>query len=107
LNISEYEQRVRKTWFDPEIGELMGDYLFLATQLASEAGEVGDIFTKEAKRQTNLTFEQIRERLIDELGDVQWSLTKIAAEFSITMDEITTRNIQKLEIKYADKLRSR
>lgn len=100
-----YEQDVKGTWFPPCFSTNGNDTatdLFVSGIIASEAGEVLDIFLKLSKGQ--IAFEEVAERLKDELGDVLWGVTKLATAWGFSLEEIMDANINKLHIKYAKEL---
>jgi NTP pyrophosphatase (non-canonical NTP hydrolase) len=70
-------------------------YTYAALGLASEAGEVAGKIKKYV-RGDYPTIEPIRDKIIDELGDVLWYVTALAIELNTTLDEIQKRNKEKL-----------
>ena len=70
---------------------------YLALGLASEAGEVCDLF----KKSLNLIKPGDEHKLELELGDVLWYLTRLADTFEIPMEHIRGTNAAKLEQRLA------
>jgi NTP pyrophosphatase (non-canonical NTP hydrolase) len=71
--------------------------LYEAVKLVAEAGEVGQVVAKGFRDGGN-----IRERLIDELGDVEWYLARIRDRYGITRGEVLAANKAKLERRQAN-----
>lgn len=63
--------------------------------IAGEAGEVADHF-KKVYQGHSLDVQKV----IDECGDVLWHLTELAIALDTTLEEIATRNIEKLKNRY-------
>lgn len=66
--------------------------------LAGETGECCDL----VKKQKFQDGRQIRDKLIDELGDVLWYVAEAAAALGVRLEEIAQHNIDKLEMRYPD-----
>lgn len=66
--------------------------------LCGESGECADCW-KKARHQGH-QFD--REKLIKEAGDVLWYVAELAAGLGVTLEEIATRNIEKLRSRYPD-----
>lgn len=67
-----------------------------ALGLTGEAGEVGQLIKKWAWHGRSLDAEKIA----DELGDVLWYVADIASAMRLDLDEIASRNIEKLLRRY-------
>lgn len=68
--------------------------------LAGEAGEVADIWKK--IKYHNLDYdEEIREKLIKELGDICWYLISVADVLDVSIEEVINKNIAKLKARHA------
>lgn len=70
---------------------------YLSLQLCSEAGEVAAEFAKPWRKETQFNDENIKA----ELGDVLWYVVNIAARRGISLQDILTHNIDKLQKRYA------
>lgn len=66
--------------------------------LAGEGGECADIWKKYLHQGHPLD----REKLIKEAGDVLWYVAELAAGLGLTLEEIATRNIEKLRKRYPE-----
>ena len=67
-----------------------------ASGLAEEAGEVLGLVRKRVFQER----ESSAERMTEELGDVLWCLAVTADSFGLTLDEIASANLRKLERRH-------
>jgi NTP pyrophosphatase (non-canonical NTP hydrolase) len=72
--------------------------LIAALGLAGEIGEVVDLIKKFEGHGHDFK----KERLIEELGDVLWSIANIATLYEIDLDNVAVFNIDKLLKRYPD-----
>lgn len=86
-----YEDIVRLTKVYPESAK----YIYAALGLSSESGEVAGKIKKFVRGDYD-SISDIRENIIDELGDVLWYVTALAMELETSLDEIKERNATKL-----------
>ena len=73
--------------------------LTAAVGLPGEAGEVSDLIKKVVFQGKPYT-DDIRNKLIDEMGDVAWYLALACSSVGVTMEDILERNIEKLQSRY-------
>ena len=66
--------------------------------LAGEAGECCDLMKKHQFQDGR----EIKEKMIDELGDVLWYVSETATALGIWMDKIAEHNIEKLKNRYPE-----
>jgi len=98
MDIGNYAREARKT--DGEQYELA--YYFL--KLGSEAGEVQQDYANYLKKK--ITFKQLQDKLILELGDVMWYWIMIQEKLGLDPSQTMVENIEKLKERYAkDKTR--
>lgn len=66
-------------------------------------GEVGEVVEhiKKDRRPGDRRKPLVREKLIDEGGDVLWYLTRLFIEHNIRLEEVMEYNINKLEKRHA------
>lgn len=64
--------------------------------LCGEAGEAIDVVKKHLAQDHPLD----REHLIQELGDVAWYLAETATALDVDLEEVFSRNIEKLRRRY-------
>ena len=66
--------------------------------LAGEAGECCDLLKKHSFQDGR----DIKDAMIDELGDVLWYVAETATAMGIWLDQIAEHNIEKLKKRYPD-----
>lgn len=66
--------------------------------LAGEAGECCDLLKKHQFQDNR----EIKEHLLDELGDVLWYVSETATALGIWLDDIAEYNIEKLKKRYPE-----
>ncbi len=94
MTINEY-QRLAMTTLNPALDQR--DILINGVMgLCGEAGEAIDIVKKHLAQGHSLD----REHLIGELGDIAWYLAETATALEIDLDEVFSRNIEKLKKRY-------
>ena len=64
--------------------------------LAGEAGECCDLLKKNQFQDGR----PIREKLLDELGDVLWYIAESASALGYTLEEVAVHNVKKLMDRY-------
>lgn len=90
-----YDDAVASTAIYPDAGEqneIAISYVTLG--LLGEAGEIANKFKKVLRG--DLTLADAKPALVDELGDVLWYLTRLAAELGVSIDELQKANTAKL-----------
>jgi NTP pyrophosphatase (non-canonical NTP hydrolase) len=96
MTINEY-QRLAMTTLNPNLDKK--DVLINGVMgLCGEAGEAIDIVKKHLAQGQELD----RERLIGELGDIAWYLAETATVLDVDLEEVLTRNIEKLKRRYPE-----
>jgi NTP pyrophosphatase (non-canonical NTP hydrolase) len=68
--------------------------LYCVLGLTNEAGEVAGKYKKFIRDLSN--WEDVRQALKAELGDVQWYVARLAAELDFDLEEIMEDNLAKL-----------
>ena len=66
--------------------------------LAGEAGECCDLLKKHQFQDGR----EIKEKMIDELGDVLWYVSEAATALGIWLDQIAEHNMEKLKKRYPE-----
>jgi NTP pyrophosphatase (non-canonical NTP hydrolase) len=90
----EYIQEILRTYAG---SENTGDKLCLgALGLSGESGEVADLVKKRLFHGHALD----REKLRDELGDVLWYFMLICHTVDLSLEDVMTRNVEKLRARY-------
>jgi len=101
MTLNEYQRLAQRTSSDDP-----GTFATVAAKkidngilgMAGEGGECADIWKKHLHQGHPLD----REKLIKEAGDVLWYVAELAAGLDVTLEEIATRNIEKLRSRYPD-----
>ena len=95
MNFADYQQIIETFAVYPRDSELAA-LSYLALGLNGEAGEVADE-VKKAIRNDGRISEARRAKILEEIGDVLWCVTRIAIEFDTPLAEIARANVDKLE----------
>lgn len=93
----QYEDIVKITKVYPDSAK----FIYASLGLTSEAGEVAGKI-KKLVRGDFQNVEEIRDALIDELGDVLWYVAALAIELDTSFTEIQNRNQEKLLSRLAN-----
>lgn len=64
--------------------------------IAGESGEVADLVKKYLFHKHPLD----REKIVEEAGDLMWYIAELCAVMDVSMDEVATKNIEKLKRRY-------
>jgi NTP pyrophosphatase (non-canonical NTP hydrolase) len=96
MTLNEY-QKLAMTTLNPALEKK--DVLINGVMgLCGEAGEAIDIVKKHLAQGHALD----REALIKELGDVAWYLAETAYALDVSLEEVCTRNIEKLRHRFPE-----
>ena len=94
MTINEY-QTLAMTTLNPALSRK--DVLINGVMgLCGESGEAIDIVKKHLAQGHDLD----REQLIKELGDIAWYLAETATALDVSLEEVFSRNIDKLKTRY-------
>lgn len=94
MDFHAYQEASRKTAVYPDLGK---NIVYPTLGLAGEAGEVAEKIKKVIRDKGGVVDEVIRIELQKELGDVLWYLSQLSTELGITLDDVATKNIEKLQ----------
>ena len=96
MTINEY-QKYAMTTLNPELDKK--DVLINGVMgLCGESGEAIDIVKKYLAQGHELD----KEKLIKELGDIAWYIAETATALDIELEEVFSRNIEKLKNRYPE-----
>jgi NTP pyrophosphatase (non-canonical NTP hydrolase) len=93
MQISEYQERSRRTATYPDAGE---NIIYPTLGLAGEAGEVAEKVKKLLRDDGGVLSAERRDALAGELGDVLWYVAQVATEAGLDLEEIARGNLDKL-----------
>ena len=93
MQISEYQERSRRTATYPDAGE---NIIYPTLGLAGEAGEVAEKVKKLLRDDDGVLSDERREGLAGELGDVLWYVAQVATEAGLDLEQIAQGNLDKL-----------
>ena len=91
-----YQQQAMSTAVYPRIGHNIS---YPTLGLCGEAGEIANKVKKIDRDDKGVITQARREELIDELGDVLWYIAAAAHELNISLSEVASRNIKKLNAR--------
>ncbi|NFD56103.1 nucleotide pyrophosphohydrolase [Clostridium botulinum] len=94
MNFKEYQEKALRTKgnYTDNIDQLINGVM----GLNGESGEVIDIVKKYLYQGHSLNID----KLINELGDVQWYINLIADAINVDLEDVAKYNIYKLEKRY-------
>jgi len=93
MNFQEYQAQARETALYPQVGQ---NLLYPTLGLAGEAGEFANKVKKIQRDVAGEMSEEIRQSLVEELGDVLWYVSQLSSEIGATLEQVAERNIEKL-----------
>ena len=98
MEFADYQEKARGTAAYPVIGH---GVIYPTLGLTNEAGEVSGKIKKIFRDKEGEIGDADRAALAAELGDVLWYLAQVATELGLSLDEIATKNIAKLQDRRA------
>jgi len=97
MNFEEYQDLSKKTAIYPKIGK---NFVYPTLGLVGESGEVAEKIKKIFRDKGGTVDAETRLMLKKELGDVLWYLSQLTTELGLSLDEVATYNIEKLESRH-------
>ncbi len=94
MDFREYQKKSRKTAIYPNKGN---NFIYPVLGLVGESGEIAEKFKKILRDKGGKIKKKEKEEIKKELGDVLWYLSQIATELDLSLDEIASFNIKKVE----------
>ncbi len=94
MNFYEYQTLSRETAIYPDRGN---NYVYPTLGLAGEAGEVAEKVKKVIRDKKGIMDQETKGKISKELGDVLWYVAQLATELDLSLDDIATANITKLQ----------
>ena len=93
MNFNEYQTRARTTAMYPDRDH---NYIYPTLGLVGEAGELANKVKKISRDHGGVLDEAQTQTIAEELGDVLWYASNLASELKLPLDEVATRNLEKL-----------
>lgn len=95
MKFEDYQKTIETFAVYPRDNEMTA-ISYLTLGLNGEAGEVADEVKKAIRNDGHISPER-RARILDEIGDVLWYVTRLAVELDTPLADIAQANIDKLE----------
>lgn len=106
MTLNEYQEAAKKTAVYPDVGQgLESGISYTLFGLCGEVGETANLYKKylrrdfSAERIALTSFDIMRAKMLDELGDVLWYVSAVANELDISLDSLAQRNLNKLKAR--------
>lgn len=96
MELKEYANEIKRTM--PNLGTNELDGLHMAIGIATEAGEVLDVYKKNLAYGKDLDVVNIKE----ELGDLMWYAVNLCTLLGADMRELLDTNVAKLRLRYPE-----
>lgn len=93
MDFNNYQFQTSQTATYPQARAI--DYLVLG--LTSEAGEVAGKYKKIIRDHNDELTPELKEALIDEIGDVLWYCSELATQLGTNLGAVAARNVTKLQ----------
>ena len=94
MTFQEYQTESRKTAIYPNKDN---NFIYPTLGLAGEAGEVAEKIKKVLRDGNGVVSEEKKEEIIKELGDVMWYVANLSTELKISLEDVVSKNIEKLQ----------
>ncbi len=94
MTFEEYQKKSRETAIYPNKDN---NFVYPTLGLVGEAGEVAEKIKKVLRDKSGAIDEETEKELEKELGDVLWYLSNLATELNLSLEEIASMNLEKLD----------
>lgn len=94
MDFATYQERALRTFLQSKEWDFAVPYLTLG--LNGEAGEVAEKVKKVYRDAGGALTEEVRDALVQELGDVLWYLAVLAHVLDVPLEKVAERNLAKL-----------
>ncbi|WP_085523872.1 nucleoside triphosphate pyrophosphohydrolase family protein [Tuberibacillus sp. Marseille-P3662] len=98
MNINDYQKATERT--AGKFDDLQTELVAWAMGIGGESGEVVDAIKKIAFHGHYIGSDEARLKIVYELGDLLFYITRMADALGYDLDEVTDLNIKKLEKRY-------
>src|SRR4030067_2463812 len=93
ISMNYYFSKCKETAIYPDIGN---NFTYVLLGLLGECGELSNIWKKKIRDNKDIMSDEIRNKLIYELGDIGWYFVMCCFELNINPSEVLEKNIKKL-----------
>ncbi len=93
MNFNKYQKLSKQTAFYPKE---IKPFLYLTLGLAGESGEVVEKIKHVIRDKKGIFNKKEKKEIANELGDILWYMTQLAAELDYSLEDIAKMNIEKL-----------
>lgn len=101
MKFDEYQEKAAKYDLFEASDDLTGvGFLEKVLGLVGEAGETTDKIKKVLRDKKGVISDKDRDSIVKELGDTLWYVSGIARYLGVSMSEVASGNIEKLESRY-------
>lgn len=101
MNLDEYQEKAAKYDLSDATSDLREiGFIEKVLGLTGEAGETADKVKKILRDKGGLFSEEDKIAIAKELGDVMWYIAAIARYLDLTLSDVASLNIEKLESRY-------
>src|SRR3989338_303197 len=97
MTFDEYQKISRKTAIYPSVGK---NFVYPTLGLAGESGEVAEKIKKIIRDENGVAGDEKKKDISKELGDVLWYVAQIASELDLSLYNIASDNIVKLQSRH-------
>ena len=101
MELNEYQRLANRTDQQPESGSAEAVPRHILVPLLGLAGEVGELLGEHKKwLRDGDSYHLFEDRVKEELGDLLWYLSNVATKHGLTLEDIATFNIAKIERRW-------
>ena len=101
MELNEYQRLANQTDQQPETGNVEADPRSIMVPLLGLAGEVGELLGEHKKWiRDGDSYKLFPDRVKEELGDLLWYLSNVAAKHGLTLEDVATYNLDKTQRRW-------
>ena len=107
MELNEYQRLANQTDQQPEARNVETDPRSIMVPLLGLAGEVGELLGEHKKWiRDGDSYKLFPDRVKEELGDLLWYLSNVAAKHGLTLEDVATYNLDKTQRRWHPMTRS-
>ena len=101
MELNEYQRLANQTDQQPETGTFEADPRSIMVPLLGLAGEVGELLGEHKKwLRDGDSYKLFPDRVKEELGDLLWYLSNVAAKHGLTLEDVAAYNLDKTQRRW-------